>query len=359
MALICALVIAKSEGIPIREDSDRVPTRPTEGATTEGSDRVPTRPTEGATTEGSDRVPTRSTRGSRLNTTQSRITDVQEGSASIDTPDINVPEGSDKTPTNGSYRGTKTHIIPCPSGWGGTNCAYRRRHLKFYVRYGSNLPDTDGFLKGDSDPYTRIYAYDSDGNYIALNTGVDQGDESPEWYDWLDYGTDTWTQFAIKVYDSDIGSDDSLSNWQYVTITTGSHTYFTHYCYSGYIKYDYYFCLPGWEGPGCTYQNRNLKFYIRYGTGLPDTDGWLAGDSDPYVKVIAYDRYGNSVSKTSDWLYFGTATWYRFAIKVYDSDPGSDDSLSNWQYVNLYSGSHTFLTHNCNSGYIKYDYYFV
>lgn len=128
----------------------------------------------------------------------------------------------------------------CPYGWLGTDCEIRRGRLRFYVRYGSGLPDEDGWFN-DSDPYVKIIAYDHDGNYYTKETSVDGGDESPEWNQWLDFGTDTWTRFSLRVYDDDWDSDDALSSWRTVYISPGSHTYLTHSCYSGYIKYDYYF----------------------------------------------------------------------------------------------------------------------
>ncbi len=128
----------------------------------------------------------------------------------------------------------------CPYGWIGTNCETRRARLQFYVRYGVGLPDEDGWFN-DSDPYVKIVAYDHEGNSVTKTSSVDGGDESPEWYQWIDFGTDTWVHFYIRVYDDDWGSDDDLSSWELVTINPGSFTQRTHNCHSGYIKYDYFF----------------------------------------------------------------------------------------------------------------------
>ena len=47
-----------------------------------------------------------------------------------------------------------------------------------------------------------------------------------------------------------------------------------------------------------------LKVYIKYGHRLPDTDGWFAGDSDPYVNVTAVnDRRLSSTQST--WTHSG------------------------------------------------------
>ena len=113
--------------------------------------------------------------------------------------------------------------------------------LRLYVRYGSDLPDEDWFA-GDSDPYVKVVAYDSDGNSRSRQTSYKQGDESPTWNQWLTFGTDTWTNFSVKVYDSDIGSDDSLSSW--VPYNLNSHISRNNvrmYCNRGYIIFDYEF----------------------------------------------------------------------------------------------------------------------
>ena len=83
---------------------------------------------------------------------------------------------------------------------------------------------------------------DESGNSVRKTTSVDQGDESPEWNQWIHFGTDTWKQFKVKVYDSDLNSDDSLSSQQtwYLSSLT-SRTFVRHNCHSGYVYFDYYF----------------------------------------------------------------------------------------------------------------------
>ena len=139
-------------------------------------------------------------------------------------------------------RSYNSYSCSCRSGYAGTNCELRTGHLQLYVRYGSGLPDEDGWLAGDSDPYVKVVAYDSDGNSRSRQTSYKQGDESPTWNQWLIFGTDTWTSFSVKVYDSDFGSDDSLSSW--VSYNLNSHisrNYVRMNCYSGYIIFDYEF----------------------------------------------------------------------------------------------------------------------
>ena len=40
----------------------------------------------------------------------------------------------------------------------------------------------------------------------------------------------------------------------------------------------------------------SLQVYVRYGVGLPDKDGFLAGRSDPYVSVTAVNNYGRQLT---------------------------------------------------------------
>ena len=114
--------------------------------------------------------------------------------------------------------------------------------LKIYVRNGVGLPDRDGLHAGNSDPYVKVTAYRQSGDPVTLNTDHDQGDESPEWYEWLNFGNDYWTHFTVNVYDRDVGGDDSLSGMSTYNLNgyiTG--TYVTMNCDSGYITFDYYF----------------------------------------------------------------------------------------------------------------------
>ena len=139
-------------------------------------------------------------------------------------------------------RSSNSYTCRCASGYIGANCESARGQLHLYVRYGSGLPDKDGWLAGDSDPYVKVVAYDSDGSSVSRKTSYKQGDESPTWNQWLNFGTDTWTSFRVKVYDSDIGSDDSLSSWvSYNLNSFTSRNYVKMNCYSGYIYFDYEF----------------------------------------------------------------------------------------------------------------------
>ena len=144
-------------------------------------------------------------------------------------------------------RGTCTDFISdyrcnCPSGYGGKRCELARGRLRIFARYGSGLPDRDGWLAGDSDPYVQVIAYARGGGSRSLRTGCDRGDNSPEWNQWLDFGVDNWLKFTVQVYDEDIGSDDSLSSIKYYVFSSHiTMTYERKNCDSGYIYFDYYF----------------------------------------------------------------------------------------------------------------------
>ena len=113
-----------------------------------------------------------------------------------------------------------------------------------------------------------------------------------------------------------------------------------------------------------------LTIHARYGKNLPDTDG-LWNKSDPYLEIIAFDRDGNSVRKTTnniggnlnpvwdEWVVFENRTWTQFSVRVYDSDSNADDPLSERFTWNLVShGVYADRQLNCNSGYVVFDYSF-
>lgn len=59
--------------------------------------------------------------------------------------------------------------------------------LRFYARFGKDLLDKDGCDAGGSDPYVEVVAYDESGNRKTLRTRTDENDESPEWFQMLDF----------------------------------------------------------------------------------------------------------------------------------------------------------------------------
>lgn len=82
-----------------------------------------------------------------------------------------------------------------------------------------------------------------------------------------------------------------------------------------------------------TQQLRSTKLYIKgQGTSLPDRDGWTAGNSDPYMEVIATDVNGYTETKTTpviggtsnaywnDYLEFSQRTWEELQVNIMDYD---------------------------------------
>ena len=101
--------------------------------------------------------------------------------------------------------------------------------LKVYVKYGRRLPDRDGWFAGDSDPYVKITAFDDSRRSSTQNTRHIQGDENPNWYQWMDFGGRiSWQYFEMSVWDSDVGSDDRLTSTQAFSISPGYHSNIKH-----------------------------------------------------------------------------------------------------------------------------------
>ena len=246
--------------------------------------------------------------------------------------------------------------------------------LRIKVRYARNLPDTDPWLNAP-DPYVRITAIHSSTSTVTRDTSVKMGTQNPTWNEFLGFGVHRWKYFYVQIWDYDfLFGDDRMSELQsFAPAAIGSRQYVKHCttpsC-SGYLWLDYYLCPNGWGGNSCAHKWSNLRFYIRYGRYLKDRDGWF-DSSDPYVEVIAYNTEGTSVRKTTstlnndlcpDWnqfLDFGAHTWKTFKIRVWDNDLIYDEGLSLQQTVSISTGVHSFISHVCYKGYIKYDYYFL
>ena len=136
-----------------------------------------------------------------------------------------------------------TKYCSCHSGYSGTCCTTFRGNLRVYVRYGRDLPDEDPTWN-DSDPFVKVYAYDSNGNSVVKQTGYVSGNQNPDWNQWLHFGTRTWSRFHVKVYDYDPdSSNEALSGWGQWNLPSSARTsqYVRYNCNSGYIKFDYYY----------------------------------------------------------------------------------------------------------------------
>ncbi len=61
-------------------------------------------------------------------------------------------------------------------------------------------------------------------------------------YQWLDFGTRVWTKFTAKVWDRDIGSDDSLSSTHTWYVYSGAHPgQGILWSSGGRVNFDYYY----------------------------------------------------------------------------------------------------------------------
>ena len=112
------------------------------------------------------------------------------------------------------------------------------------------------------------------------------------------------------------------------------------------------------------------------GHNLPDVDPWPADDSDPYVKVVAYDSNGHSVTRHTGYiggnhnpiwhgqhLNFGRRIWTKFTVQVYDADDfltDNDDPMSDvGTYYLHWHTTGTSDSLDCYRGNIEFKYKFV
>ena len=137
--------------------------------------------------------------------------------------------------------GCASYTCQCTSGYTGTNCEHFTGNLRFYARYGRDLPDEDGWLN-NSDPYMEFIAIDVYGNSVRMTTSTRGGDQSPDWNQWVNFGTRAWRQFKVRVYDDDDNADDALSSqFSWTLSSSQSQSYVRLNCHSGYVYFDYSF----------------------------------------------------------------------------------------------------------------------
>ena len=129
-------------------------------------------------------------------------------------------------------------------------------------------------------------------------------------------------------------------------------------------------CRSNYAGSRCQHLYGNLRVKARYARNLQDSDGWWS-DSDPYMEVIAEDTDGNTVRMRTNylnndfhpdwnvWLNFGSRTWKKIKLRIYDDDNDADDALSSQHTRSLSLGSHTGQRFSCyGGGHAVYDYRF-
>ena len=266
------------------------------------------------------------------------------------------------------------------------------------IQNGKNLPDRNTVLTFYK-PYVKVTAVHKGGKQVVKKTDYKLGTDV-EWNQKLEFGGNEWLYYRIQVFD-DTGTTvfeehTKLTIPETVPITDNPHlhNYFLHCkepddC-SGYIRYDYDFyqdclsnpcqnggtcdytfssytckCPSDYEGKNCQYYRVPLSVYVESGKNLHDKDNyWFSGESDPYVKVVAYDQNGGKVTKTTKvvlnssnpkWkekLNFGTRVWKKMKIRVYDYDLFSgDDTVSDWKtYDLILLGSFSGIKMPCYKG---------
>ena len=135
--------------------------------------------------------------------------------------------------------GKANYTVPFPSSNRIKRNVPVSGNLRVFARYAVGLPDRDSWA-GRSDPYMSVTAYDDYGRRVTLRTRHIQGDHSPHWYQWLNFGTrSNWHHFDMSVWDSDLGADDRLTHTHTVNIRPGYHTR-GYTCGSGCaVYYDY------------------------------------------------------------------------------------------------------------------------
>lgn len=93
-----------------------------------------------------------------------------------------------------------------------------------------------------SDPYLEITAVDHDGNSMTKTTSIINGNLNPVWDEWVVFENRTWTQFTVRVYDSDFNADDALSNeFMWTLFSHGVYKDRQLNCYSRFVVFDFSF----------------------------------------------------------------------------------------------------------------------
>ena len=147
----------------------------------------------------------------------------------------------------------------CPLAWTPeSQCtSWESRCLQVVIKYAWGLDDEDGIAAGDSDPYTKITAFDMDGYSTSDQTPHRHGDESPTWNYYFNAGCGRqWKRFYFEVWDADFRFDDRLSSGQSIYLTSLSSLPSCRHTVSlvgggGSITFDIYYYQDGGEGgPG-------------------------------------------------------------------------------------------------------------
>ena len=107
-----------------------------------------------------------------------------------------------------------------------------------------------------------------------------------------------------------------------------------------------------------------------YAINLADKDGWTAGQSDPYMEVVATDvngftekrttpvRGGTSHPEWNDNLVFTERTWEKMTVRIMDYDGANRDPDQLCPTQEIYFGSTSYAEFDCNPGKATIQYAF-
>ena len=75
-----------------------------------------------------------------------------------------------------------------------------------------------------------------------MTTSVKSGTLNPEWNEHIHFEKRAWTEFRVRVYDSDFFSDDALCDQRSWNLHSHTSQFFVRLdCNSGYVNFDYTF----------------------------------------------------------------------------------------------------------------------
>ena len=107
-----------------------------------------------------------------------------------------------------------------------------------------------------------------------------------------------------------------------------------------------------------------------YAINLADKDGWTAGQSDPYMEVVATDVTGKTEKRTTpvrggtshpEWndnLVFTKRIWEKMTVRILDYDGANRDPDQLCPTQTIYFGSTSYTEFDCNPGKATVQYAF-
>uniref|UniRef100_A0A7S3A5U5 Metalloendopeptidase n=1 Tax=Rhodosorus marinus TaxID=101924 RepID=A0A7S3A5U5_9RHOD len=258
---------------------------------------------------------------------------------------------------------TLNRMYTCPG-------AGRNGRFSITIQSAEGLPNKDPsvyFGRKKPDTYVKVEAFNASGQRISQKTSVIDNNKNPVWNEKLDFDVDEWMYYRVYVRDEDTGSDEDIFHSQLFSMRIGNVPNVMYHapgvtdkgvlrfrtemvedrdecarnpCQNGGecvdLEADYICnCPRGFTGDNCERPFGKLILTVLDGHNLPDKDGFGAGKSDPYVKIVATDVDGRSVSMQTPviggnhnpvWNYADSLGYRSFkSITVYTKD---DDTLS-------------------------------